>query len=500
MTLGPQPYYWPNYDGSEPSYGNSMPIATRSGWMATGCLPFVILMAGKSNLVTMVTGVSHERLQPFHRWISYAMFILALIHTFPFIVYHIRIGDMVEKWNTQLFYWTGVVALIAQAYLTFASMGPLRNMGYEWFKFSHFLAALIFTLFFFFHCDFTLTSAQYFVVTVVFFAASWLHRQLRIYVEHGIGHRATISVAANGFVRVSVPTKARWRAGQHFFVRFMGLHVWATHPFSACSLPARASFNISVESKLVFYIRPQKGFTARLARYAETHLESQTRVLLDGPYGGVDMQKIVSCQRSVVIAGGSGAGWVLPLVIAFLRNLQLQSIENPQRPSLRVILVTRDKATQTWFEKAVADEIAACPVDSLTAADYSIELYYTGTTEDEQYPRLTGQLQKNFDDPEKAPVIEGVPKSELESSSRSSRSDVLAKPINVRRHDGRPDLSAIIAQEGDAQRVDSALGVFVCGPASMQSGATNAVAREQLRIMKDGSREMYFHCEHFSWA
>lgn len=32
-------------------------------------------------------------------------------------------------------------------------------MGYEWFKFSHFLAALIFTLFFFFHCDFTLTSA-----------------------------------------------------------------------------------------------------------------------------------------------------------------------------------------------------------------------------------------------------------------------------------------------------------------------------------------------------
>lgn len=103
-----------------------MPIATRSGWMATGCLPFVILMAGKSNLVTMVTGVSHERLQPFHRWISYAMFILALIHTFPFIVYHIRIGDMVEKWNTQLFYWTGVVALIAQAYLTFASMGPLR--------------------------------------------------------------------------------------------------------------------------------------------------------------------------------------------------------------------------------------------------------------------------------------------------------------------------------------------------------------------------------------
>jgi thiosulfate reductase cytochrome b subunit len=31
-------------------------------------------------------------------------------------------------------------------------------MGYEWFKFSHFVAALIFVLFLFFHCDHTLSS------------------------------------------------------------------------------------------------------------------------------------------------------------------------------------------------------------------------------------------------------------------------------------------------------------------------------------------------------
>lgn len=126
MVLGPKPYFWPNYDGSEPVYGGSMPIATRSGWLATGCLPFVIIMAGKSNVVTALTGVSHERLQVFHRWISYAMFVLALLHTFPFIVYHIRIGDMVMQWQTSIFYWTGVVALLAQAWLTFASFAPIR--------------------------------------------------------------------------------------------------------------------------------------------------------------------------------------------------------------------------------------------------------------------------------------------------------------------------------------------------------------------------------------
>lgn len=123
MTLAPKPYYWPS-DGLP--WGNSPPIATRAGWLSLACLPFIFATAGKSNLITALTGVSHEKLQVFHRWISYACFITALIHTFPFIIFNISKGTMVENWNTSVFYWTGVVALIAQGYLTFASISPLR--------------------------------------------------------------------------------------------------------------------------------------------------------------------------------------------------------------------------------------------------------------------------------------------------------------------------------------------------------------------------------------
>jgi hypothetical protein len=154
MTLGPQPYYWP----SDGDYGSSPPIATRAGWMSLACMPFVFVTAGKANPLTLLTGVSHERLQVFHRWTSYAFLVLALVHTFPFIVYNIQQGMMVMMWQMTVFYWTGVVALIAQGYLTFASWGPLRACCYEWFKFSHFLVALIFMLFFLFHCDGTLTA------------------------------------------------------------------------------------------------------------------------------------------------------------------------------------------------------------------------------------------------------------------------------------------------------------------------------------------------------
>lgn len=37
MDLIPQPYYWP-----DSSYGGSPPLATRSGWMALACMPFVL--------------------------------------------------------------------------------------------------------------------------------------------------------------------------------------------------------------------------------------------------------------------------------------------------------------------------------------------------------------------------------------------------------------------------------------------------------------------------
>jgi len=124
MALGPKPYYWPNTHSH--SFGNSPPIATRAGWLSIGCMPFIFATSSRSNFISALTGVSHERLQTFHRWISYSFYLLALVHTFPFIVFHVWKGDMVKQWNSSVVYWTGVVALLAQTWLTFASAGPLR--------------------------------------------------------------------------------------------------------------------------------------------------------------------------------------------------------------------------------------------------------------------------------------------------------------------------------------------------------------------------------------
>jgi ferric-chelate reductase len=57
------------------------------------------------------------------------MFVLALIHTFPFIVFHIWKGDMMMQWKMFVVYWTGTVTLVAQAYLNIMSIGVIRYVN-----------------------------------------------------------------------------------------------------------------------------------------------------------------------------------------------------------------------------------------------------------------------------------------------------------------------------------------------------------------------------------
>ncbi|KAL7925673.1 ferric reductase like transmembrane component domain-containing protein [Trichoderma austrokoningii] len=310
MDLIPQPYYWPSE-----IYGNSPALATRSGWMGLACMPFIFATASKANWITLFTGVSYERLQVFHRWISYAFFILALLHTFPFIVYHIRWHDMEKHFASSLvFYWTGIVALLLQAWLTFASHSSIRNLGYEFFKATHLFAVVIFMIMFFWHCGYTLTSWDYFIATAAVYVPCYVYPWLRTCFRYGINSKAQIVAQDNGFVRMTIPVNFHWRPGQHCFLRFtsFGLfHAISAHPFTICSSPSEKP---GEQSQLTFYIRPEKGFTAKLYQYALDQPGGSIPLLVDGPYGGINMQRYQHSDHVLVVAGGSGAGWCLPFI------------------------------------------------------------------------------------------------------------------------------------------------------------------------------------------
>lgn len=80
LTFWARPYYR-LYRG-----WGSPPIGVRTGLMAIATTPLIVALSGKANLITMLTGIGHEKLNIFHRWVGWFTFILSVAHTVPFIV------------------------------------------------------------------------------------------------------------------------------------------------------------------------------------------------------------------------------------------------------------------------------------------------------------------------------------------------------------------------------------------------------------------------------
>lgn len=480
FTLGPAPYYWPSID-----FGSSPPIATRAGWMALACLPFILILSTKANMIATLTGVSHEKLIVFHNWTSWAMFVLSLVHTFPFIIVHLAEGDMVMQWNMAIFYWTGVVCLIAQAYLQIMSLPFIRNRFYEFFKATHFAAALIFVLFLFFHCDYTLTAWNYFIAAGVLYTLMFLYTQARVFFEFGLGLRATFDLVSDTTMRITIPVRTTWEPTQHMFLRFLTPNAQAltAHPFTVCSVPTPGSK--TTQSKLVFYVETRGGITAQLAKLSAEKPGHSLRVLMDGPYGGIKGKPLRCYDDALVVACGAGAAFSLGLVMDSLLHRSLFSTtpgaEAAALPRMRVLLATRDPKFVKWYREALSDFIEA---NHLPPHLEGIEITVFLTNGDTS--KAAGadvDLEKKLEP--------STPDAEQQPSITSSL------PIECR--SGRPDFKLAV-QEASLQPGTS-LAVVACGPSGVLSDVQAAAADAQVRILqgKPGAREVYLHCESFSW-
>ncbi|KAH7364768.1 hypothetical protein BKA65DRAFT_447900 [Rhexocercosporidium sp. MPI-PUGE-AT-0058] len=512
MGLIPSPYYW-----ADEMYGGSPPLATRSGWLALGCMPFVFATATKTNWITLFTGVSHERLQVFHRWTAYAFFVLALLHTFPFIVYHVHWKDMQAHFaESLLFYWTGIVAIVFQAWLTFMSHSTIRSLGYEFFKITHFTSAAVFVVIFFWHCDYTLTSWHYFIATAAVYVPCFIYPWLRTIFEYSYTQKARVFVEENGFTRVTIPANFHWAPGQHCFLRFTGFGIMqaiSTHPFTICSMPSRS---MDEPSELVFYIRHQRGLTAKLHQYALSNPGALTPVLVDGPYGGISLPKLRNSDRVLVIAGGSGAGWCLPFIESFFRTSSrtaedeehgrvglsekqdaladaksVPSTRSSSDASLRVILATRDIASRRWFEHAVSELFVRMSIPPRLSSAAQVQVFVTG----EAAEKLTSSS--------KIVHHQDSARQNISDDSITGSEDDVPPAVPSADFEGRPSLPRIVNEEATrAAEAGQSLSVYVCGPVTMQNDVRNAVAEQNLEIVR-GARAgggVYLYTEHFSWA
>ncbi|KAK8016781.1 ferric reductase transmembrane component [Apiospora rasikravindrae] len=453
-------------------------------------------------MIATLTGVSHEKLIIFHNWTGWAMFVLALVHTFPFIVVHLQQGDMAMQWNMSIFYWSGVVALVAQAYLQFMSLSFIRNRFYEFFKATHMLAALIFVLFLFFHCDYTLTSWHYFIAAGVLYTLSFLYSQIRTYSEFGLGLRATFDMVSDTTLRITVPARTTWQPTQHMFLRFVALQVHAltSHPFTVCSVPAAAADDD--KSTLVFYVQARKGVTGRLAKLAAARGGYTVPVLLDGPYGGIKGKPLSSYDDNLIVACGAGAPFSLGLVMdalllrrAFAAKAEAGVVTLPR---VEVLIATRDPQFVRWYCEALTDfmEANGLPID---LQGIRISVFQTGGSGGNTSRSTTAMSMASATPENEAGVREKSAVSDTKVSSSSDRSIGGSKSLQLEIHTGRPEIGATVRKA--TRRPGVSLAVVACGPGGVVEEVQAAAAEAQLRILgsgNGGAREVYLHTEHFS--
>lgn len=169
----------------------------------------------------------------------------------------------------------------------------------------------------------------------------------------------------------------------------------------------------------------------------------------------------------------------------------------PHRPrSLRLILATRDMATRIWFHTAL-DNLLSDYKSLGTVSNLSVEVHLTGEAERIVQPPTKGQSASDFEPSTSSQQDAPTTLDGKDGQEKFDRVDIPEEELR-----GRPDLPAMIREEARvAASMGQTVGVFVCGPLEMQDHVRNAVATENLSILKNPrSGGMYLHLEHFSWA
>lgn len=68
------------YNNSTPGAQHYEAWGLRAAWLAIAQLPLLILLVGKFNLIGLVTGLSHERMNIFHRYVGRVIWLMATLH------------------------------------------------------------------------------------------------------------------------------------------------------------------------------------------------------------------------------------------------------------------------------------------------------------------------------------------------------------------------------------------------------------------------------------
>ncbi|KAF7590025.1 hypothetical protein BBP40_003413 [Aspergillus hancockii] len=348
------------------------PWSDRIGVLAFALTPLSVFLSSRESLLSSITGVPYHHFMFLHRWLGYIIFIQSVLHTLGWTIIEVRLYQpqptVWNAWVAQVYIIWGIVAMIFLSFLvTFSTKWGIRLTGYEFFRKSHYVVAMLYIGACWGHwaqlaCWMAASLAVWFFDRGVRLVRTFTLHHLNTPDNHspfGLHiPKASIALFPNSadgdVVRLDFEhNHDDWQIGQHFFLCFPDLSIWQSHPMTPCALPGSNSRGQSHS----YIIRCRKGLTKELAVIAQQAQKlsanmaqvpsPSTPVVLSGPYGQSILSENFHLEDNVnilCVAGGTGVTFVLPILLA------LVSERHPRRGNVEFIWAIRRRADMKWVE------------------------------------------------------------------------------------------------------------------------------------------------------
>jgi predicted ferric reductase len=371
----PQPLYWQSIAFGSP------PVAIRAGMLAVAMTPWIIATSMKANLVSMITGIGHDRLGVFHRWGGYLCLFLTLVHTIPFYIQPVwgqggpAVFASLFQNGTGYVYGTGIACLVPLCWLCVASLPFLRTLAYELFTILHIPVGILYVGLLFWHCNNYLTSWSYLYATVAIWGLSYFLRLFNLNwlkpwrAAWLVGDEAAIALMSENAIKITIPTQMTWRPGQYVYLRMPGISILENHPFtisSLCSQDFPSEYGDEYrDCTLVF--RPFGGFTRKVLNTAIENGPFKTyRAYLEGPYGGMQ-RELAAFETVILFAGGSG---ITAIVSQLLNLIKRMRDGKAVTQKIEVVWALKRLEAMDWFREELRICRESAPPDTVTCQFY----------------------------------------------------------------------------------------------------------------------------------
>ncbi|KAF2723334.1 hypothetical protein K431DRAFT_28545 [Polychaeton citri CBS 116435] len=494
--------------------------AFRAGWISAAQIPFIYLLSGKFNLISLLTGISYERLNWLHRWAARTVFLTVIVH-WAYFFHEWKLADFVKlelQMMPMVKYGFGAWAVLG--WMVLSGFGFVRSKCYEVFVAQHIAAAGVLLWLLYVHLP---SYARYHVwMSVAFVLSDWTVRiiwnifrnmQLRKGNGLGIGFDAELEQLPGGMVRVVLDnTDFTWRAGQHVYLSIPRLRPLELHPFTIANASKTCSQDTIQRNdssrqpspgsaRLEMVIKAHSGFSRSLYKASGQSTPRRFRALISGPWG--NPPNLTHYDTVVLVACASGASFTVPL---------LQDLATAKGCVRRVVFhwILRHEEHIAWFERSI-QQVIKFPAagNGVIPLRVDIVIHLTepsGNTLDTStgYDKLAESLvsarsvDSGFANSSNASTDENVDeKTALHGQSDISTSN---SAFNVHHTGGRPTMDSLIRPAVEAAYGETA--VVVCGGQEISAQARTYVAglSDERAVHKGtGAQGIFLFCESYGW-